>query len=110
MTDINPNDVVWITQSVGLVIEEYNDKFAIKSVRKYKKDNQDVLSYDWIFIEEYDKETKKRKLSDKPRPASSYLGDRDSALKALKFFLMRLSGTQSPQANNRQNHNEELPF
>jgi len=85
--------VIWITKSTGVTIENYNDKYAIKSVRKYLKGQDEVLTYDWIYIEEYDKEKKKRVMSDKPRPASIYLGDKDQAIKALGAMLRSLGGT-----------------
>ena len=87
---LNSELVIWTGKTVGLTLEEYNEKFTIKSCRKYQKNGEDVLTYDWIYTEEYDKETKSRKMSEKPRPASVYLGDREQAINALKTFLSQL--------------------
>ena len=75
--------VIWIGKSTGVTLENYNEKWSIKSVRKYLTGQDEVLTYDWIYTEDYDKEKKKRVMSTKPRPASIYLGDKETAIKAL---------------------------
>jgi hypothetical protein len=100
------DSIVWTGKTVGLTLENYNGKLSIKSCRKYQKGGEDVLTYDWIYVEEYDKETKKRKMAEKPRPASIYLGDHDQAIKALQFLLRQLGGSVPRQESDPG----EVPF
>jgi len=87
------DQVIWLGKSTGVTLENYNDKYSIKSVRKYLKGSDEVLTYDWIYTEEYDKDQKKRVMSSKPRPASIYLGDQEAAIKACKGFLHALGAS-----------------
>jgi len=95
--------VIWIGKSTGVTIECYNDKYSIKSVRKYLKGQDEVLTYDWIYIEEYDQEKKKRVMATKPRPSSIYLGSKDDAIKALGSMLRSLGGTPALEG-------QDVPF
>ena len=109
------DSVIWIGKSTGLTLENYNEKWSIKSVRKYQgRDGKDVLTYDWIYVEEYDKDQKKRVMSAKPRPASIYFGDKETAIKALANFLRQLGAGNRPigdgQGQGQGEEVEDIPF
>jgi hypothetical protein len=91
------DSVIWTGKTIGITIENYNDKYSIKSVRKYTKGDQEVITYDWIFTEEYDKEQRKRVVSTKPRPCNIYLGPREEAIKALQGLLKSLGVNTAPE-------------
>ena len=95
---LNEDQIIWTGKTVGLTLESYNDKYSIKSVRKFIHKGQDQLGYDWSFPQEYDKESKKWKPKDKAMPTSVYLGTRDEAIDSLKSLLKQLSPS------------EEIPF
>ncbi len=87
------DQVIMTGKTVGVTLENYNDKWSIKAIRTYQKNGEDVITYEWIYTEEYDKETKKRKMAEKPRPLSVYLGDREQAISVLSSLLQQLGGT-----------------
>jgi hypothetical protein len=91
---LTKDSVYWTGKTVGVTIENYNDKWSIKSCRKYQKGGEEVITYDWIYVEEYDKETKSRKIATKPRPCSIYLGEKEQAIEALVAMLKQLGYNQ----------------
>jgi hypothetical protein len=87
------DQVIWTGKSTGVTLEEWEGKISLKGVRKYQKGGEDVLTYDWVYAEVYDKEAKKRVMAEKPRPISLYLGEKKDAIEALEAMLYRLGAS-----------------
>jgi len=72
----------------GLILDCYNGKYKLISGRQ--KDDKTYM--DWCFLSRWNKEIGGPEPDDKKRPLGAYLGDKDDAIKALRFFLAELDG------------------
>jgi len=91
-------DPIEITEKVGVVLEEYKDKYSLKKVSKGK----DGKWYpEWVFLSEW--KDGGAVPSDKKRPMGTYLGDRETALKALEALWRELKGPDALE-------NPDVPF
>jgi hypothetical protein len=94
---LSKDQVIMTGTTTGVTIEQYEGKYSIKSVRTYKgKDGNEVLTYDWIYPEVYDKDQKKRVVSSKPRPTSIPLGTREETISTLRAVLSSLDDKDTP--------------
>ena len=108
---LTKDNVLMTGKSTGIALEVYEDKYSLKSVRTYQgRDGNEVLTYDWIYPEVYDKDKKKRVIAEKPRPGSVYLGDRDQAIASLSSILAQLGGDSTVQSPPGPVEDGELPF
>jgi len=80
----------------GIQVNEYNGNYSLQAA----KQKEDKIYLDWAFLSKWDEGTRGFVPDEKKRPMSVYLGDRESAIKALKFFLNELTrndgGGQAP--------------
>jgi len=85
----------------GITIDEYRGNFSLIAARQ----KEDKVYKDWVYISEWDENSRGFVPSEKKRPMGVYLGDRETAVAALRFFLKNLSG-------NAEEHqgNDEAPF
>ena len=83
---------IWTGETVGVTLEEYNGKYSIKVVRRWKQGMEDKIGWDWVYRQGYNKETKERVMEEKPKPCGVYLGDRDKAIDALRSMLAMMQG------------------
>ena len=73
----------------GLVLDEYNGNLSIIASKR----KEDKIYKDWVYISEWDENTRGFVAGNKKRPMGIYLGDREGAIKALRFFLKELGAT-----------------
>ena len=102
---LTEDTIVWITDFIGLTLEQYKENYSIKAVKKFKSQGQNKIGYDWTFPQEYDPSSKSWKPKAKAVPASIYLGDRERAIDALHSFLVALGAPEAEEASS-----EEPPF
>lgn len=75
-----------ITDKIGIELEEYNNKFALAST---------YTGSDGVGRKEWCKKQMGRdKYADKASPIKVFLGDRETAIKALKDILEAIGGAQ----------------
>jgi hypothetical protein len=85
------NDMtIWTGETVGVTLEEYNGKYSIKVVRRWKQGGEDKIGWDWVYREGWNKDTKKKEMEAKPKPCGVYLGDKEQAKNAMKAMLLSL--------------------
>lgn len=85
---LTPNAVIWITDKAGVVIEEYNGNYSIKSVQKYQSQGQEKISYDWVKRDTWNPDTRKRETPAKANATMGVsLGDADKAAQVLQTLL-----------------------
>jgi hypothetical protein len=89
----------------GLMLDEYNGKFKLICGRQ--KDDKTYM--DWCYLSKWNKEIGGPEPDDKKRPLGAYLGDRDDAIKALRFFLKELGATD-PGDPAPDGSGENVPF
>lgn len=100
-----PAKVIWITDKNGVVAEEYQGKWSLKAVHKYESQGQEKVSYDWVYREKWNPETRKREIPAKANCAQGvFLGDLPQAIKILESVLLSLGSAPAPKDF------EELPF
>ena len=90
---INESAVIWITDKIGVVPEEYQGKWSLKTVQKYQFQGQEKVSYDWVHREKWNPDTRKREMPAKANAAMGvYLGSKEQAVKALDAMLGLITG------------------
>ena len=97
---LTEDQIVWITDNIGLTIEQYKENYSIKMVKKFKSQGQDKIGYDWTFPQEYDQTAKQWKPKAKAVPAGAYLGDRQQATTALHSLLVMLGSPAQEEKGN----------
>ena len=77
------------SKGYGTFLDEYKGKYKLNAgSRKNGNDN-----LEWVIISEWDADKKSYEFGTAKRPMSIYLGDREAAIKALRFFLKELGAT-----------------
>lgn len=92
---LNKEAVIW-NGSTGIVLEEFNGKYSIKAVRKYKdKSGQEVAAYDWVKKDTWDKDKRQWVTPEKANLTSGvFLGSKEDAIAALHSLLDSLEGDE----------------
>jgi len=83
------------TDGYGLMLDEYNGKYKLIVGRQ----KDDKIFMDWCFLSRWNKEIGGPEPDDKKRPLGAYLGSKDDAIKALRYFLAQLEN-QGPAGTN----------
>ena len=86
----------------GIVLDDYNGTISLVAARK-KEDN---IYMEWCYPQARDGS---RKPIEKSLPWKVSLGDRESAIKALRFFLKELGATD-PGGPAPDDPNDKIPF
>ena len=108
---LNPNTVIWLTDTYGVALDEYQGSFKLQGVNKYQKDNKDMVTWDWQYKSIWNKETRKRELPAKANSVSGItLGDRDQAIASLSSILRKLEGDSTVQSPPGPVEDGEVPF
>jgi len=89
----------------GMILDEYNGNYSISACKK----NDKGLFKDWVFLSKWDQETRGWAPDEKKRPMGIYLGDREKAIKALRFFLREL-GASDPGDPAADGSEDAIPF
>jgi len=101
---INESAVIWIDDKNGITIEEYKGKYSIKAVQKYQSQGSEKISYDWVYKQTWNPETRQRTLPAKANAAMGVsLGEKEQAIASLKALLAGL--VVAPEAGD-----SDLPF
>lgn len=82
-------DPIEITDKIGVVLEEYQGKYTLKKVSK----NKDKWWPEWVFLSEW--KDGGAVPSEKKRPMGTYLGDKETALKAIAALYHELKGDKT---------------
>jgi len=93
------------SKGFGIFLDEHNGNFKLNAGNR--KSGNDNL--DWVIIKEWNDDTKSYEYGESKRPMSIYLGDRESAKKALRFFLVQL-GADEPGDLVHDESDENIPF
>ena len=97
--------IIWITDKIGVTLEEYKENYSIKAVQKYTSQGQEKVSYDWVKKDTWNKDTRQRETPPKANAAMGvYLGDKEQAIKALESLLFSL-GVAAPAGEG-----QDVPF
>ena len=93
------------TDGYGLILDEYQGKFKLIAARA----KDDKIYKDWCFLSRWNKEIGGPEPDDKKRPLGAYLGSREDAIKALRFFLKELGATD-PGDPAPDGSSDSIPF
>ena len=108
---LNPNTVIWLTDTYGVALDEYQGSFKLQGVNKYQKDNKDMVTWDWQYKSIWNKETRKRELPAKANSVAGItLGDRDQAIASLQSILRELGWQSSDPAPPGPVDDDQIPF
>ena len=108
---LNPNTVLWLTDTYGVALDEYQGNYKLQGVQKYQKDGKDVATWDWQYKSIWNSETSKRELPAKANSVSGItLGDREQAISSLQEILRQLGWQPSDPAPPGLVSDEEIPF
>ena len=70
----------------GVMLDEYNGNYSLIAGKQTEQD----LYKDWVFLSKWSQSDGGFVPDNKKRPMGVYLGERDSACEALRFFLTKL--------------------
>ena len=91
---LNKDAVIWITDTYGVLLEEYEGKVKLQGVTTYKKDGKDILVWDWIYRAKWNSETRKREIPEKANGVAGVsLGDRQQAFEVFQKIMRQFEGT-----------------
>jgi len=72
----------------GVALNEYNGNYSLVASR----DKDGVIYKDWVFLSKW--QNSKAVPDDKKRPMGIYMGDKQSAIECLEYFLGVMKGRQ----------------
>ena len=101
------SEVIFWERSSGYGVElnEYNGNFSLQAATH----KDDKYYKEWVFLSRWNQDTRSAEPDEKKRPMGVYFGDRDSAIKALRFFLKEL-GASDPGDPAPDGSSEDIPF
>ena len=79
----------------GIVLNEYRKEFSLVAARR----RDDEVFMEWVFPQKRDGS---KEPIDKSLPWKIKLGQKEEAIKVLKFFLEQLEGSASPPGDTRE--------
>jgi hypothetical protein len=99
---IDNDKIIWTTDKQGLVLDEYNGNYSIKSMTKWTtRSGVENISPDWVHRKQWNKETKAMVLPEKANMVSGvYLGDREKAIDALHSLLIMLGSPEAEETSS----------
>ena len=86
----------------GIIMDEYNGSISLVSARK----KEDKVYMEWCYPQARDGS---RKPIEKSLPWKITLGDREAAIKAMRFFLAELGATE-PGDPATDGSDKDIPF